>query len=64
MREVIIVWPQFRTCEVHRLQDELGLPHRQTLNGFQRVLADERLYARIAEYADQGHLRIFHQTKQ
>ena len=58
-RTVTIVWPQFRTCEVHRLQDELGLPHCQTVNGFQTVRADGRLYGRISEYARKGLLRIY-----
>ena len=58
-RTVTIIWPQFRTCEVHRLQDELGLPHCQTVNGFQTVCADGRLYDRLRENARNGNLRIY-----
>lgn len=58
MAELLISWPQYDTREVHRLQDELGLPHFQTVNGHQSVDADERLLSRIRDYAARGFLRI------
>lgn len=57
--EMTVIWQQYRTSEVHALQDELGLPHCQTVNGFQTVRADERLCARIREFERQGRLIIY-----